>query len=135
MLCFLPGFYFANTLSLALVSIIINKKGISDALTVSWNLVNRAWWNTFLLNILGVIFIWGIGFIITIPLTISGLNASLFSLNETGTAELPDWYWVVMGISTVVSSLFWVIPYTFLAFQYFNLAERVNIRDKIEPES
>jgi hypothetical protein len=29
-----------------------------------------------------------------------------------------------MAISTIISSILWVIPYTFLAFQYFNIDER-----------
>jgi hypothetical protein len=38
--------------------------------------------------------------------------------------EYPTWYWVLMGVSTAVSTLLIIIVYTFLAFQYFNLDER-----------
>jgi hypothetical protein len=51
---------------------------------------------------------------------ITGLSVSIFSPSQTPT-EFPDWYWVLIGISTVVSSILYIIPYTFLAFQYFNL--------------
>jgi hypothetical protein len=40
--------------------------------------------------------------------------------------EYPDWYWVLIAISTIISSALYIIPYTFLAFQYFNLDEQSN---------
>jgi hypothetical protein len=123
MLCFLPGIYFANTLSLAFIILIFEKKGISHALRRSTMLVNSQWWGTFLINLTGVVIVWAAGFVISFPLTISG--AAKNGLDTAGTAvALPDWYWVIIGISTVISSVLYVILYTFMAFQYFNLDER-----------
>jgi len=54
---------------------------------------------------------------------ITGLSLNIFSQNQAP-AEYPDWYWIIVGISTVVSAVLYIIPYTFLAFQYFNLDEQ-----------
>jgi len=122
-MCIIPGIYFANTYSLVAMIIIFEKKGLGNAMTRSWNLVQSQWWNTFLLNIVGVIFIWIAGFILSVPAILSGLTTTIFSLKETGTIEYPQWYWVLNGISTIVSALLWIVPATFLALQYFNLDE------------
>ena len=126
-MCILPGLYIANTLSIVVMILIFEKKGLGDALSRSWNLVNSQWWNTLLLNLLGLIIIGVAGFVISIPSMFAGISSNIFSLQETEALEYPDWYWVLMGIATIVSSILYVIPYTFLAFQYFNLDERTKI--------
>jgi hypothetical protein len=122
-LCIIPGIFFANTLSIVFIILLFERKGIGNALLRSSNLVNRQWWNTFLINIVGLIFVWVVNFIMAIPTMISGLSISIFNQKQTP-VEYPDWYWVILGVSTVVSSLFYIIPYTFLAFQYFSLDEQ-----------
>ncbi len=122
-LCIIPGIYFANTFSLAFIIIIFEKKGIGNALIRSTFLVKSEWWNTFLINIVGIIMIWAASFIMSIPMLLTGLSVNIFNPVKTP-VEFPDWYWMVIGMSTVVSSVLYIIPYTFLAFQYFNLDER-----------
>jgi hypothetical protein len=124
LLCILPGIYFANTFSLVLMIAIFEKRGISEAFSQSWNLVNKQWWNTFLLNILAVVIIWLIGFFVSLPVILFGVGNSIVGLQETGPIDQPLWYWILNGLSTVVAAIFYVVPYTFLAFQYFNLKER-----------
>ena len=123
LLCFVPGIYFANTFSLAIIILIFEKKGIGNALMRSAYLVKFQWWNTFLINVSGLIFIWAASFIMSLPMVLTGLSVNIFDPVKTP-VELPDWYWIVMGLSTVVSSVLYIILYTFLAFQYFNLEER-----------
>lgn len=125
-LCFIPGIYFANTLSIAFIILIFEKKGLGNALIRSALLVKLQWWNTFLINVVGLIIIWTVSLIMSIPTRIAGLSVNIFSPSQTPT-EFPDWYWVLIGISTVVSSILYIIPYTFLAFQYFNLDERTKM--------
>ena len=129
-LCFIPGIYFANTFSLAIFFLIFEKKGIGNALLRSAFLVRFQWWNTFLINITGLIMIWVAGFIMSLPMILTGLTVNIFNPDKIP-AEFPDWYWVVTGISTVVSSVLYIILYTFLAFQYFNLEERTK---PVEPK-
>lgn len=125
-MCIVPGIYFANTFSLVVMIVVFEKKGLGNALTRSWNLVLPQWWNTFLLNLISLIFIWGVGFILSIPATLAGATSTIFGVQETAVNEFPDWFWVLTGISTIVTSLLWFIPATFLAMQYFNLDERQN---------
>lgn len=125
-MCFIPGIYFANTLSLLLFIFIFEKKGLSDALSRSWKLVHTQWWNTFVLNLLALIMIWLVSILMSIPSMIMGVTNNMLSATEMNLAEYPAWYWVLSGISAAVSILLLIIPFTFQAFQYFNLEEREN---------
>ena len=125
-LCIIPGIYFANTLSIAFIILIFEKKGLGNALMRSVYLVKSDWWNTFLINIVGLIMIWTVSLIMSIPTMITGFSVNIFSPAQTP-VEYPDWYWVLIGASTVISSILWIIPYTFLAFQYFNIDERTKM--------
>ena len=123
LLCFVPGIYFANTLSIAIIILIFEKKGIGNALLRSAFLVKSQWWNTFLINITGIILIWVASIFMSFPMIFSGISVNIFDPVKTP-VEFPEWYWIVVGLSTVVSSVLYIILYTFLAFQYFNLDER-----------
>ncbi len=123
-MCIVPGIYFANTFSIVVMILIFEKKGIGNAFTRSWNLVNTQWWNTLLINLVGIIIIYAVGFVLSIPAMIAGISKTMFSIQQTGTIEYPQWYWILMGFSVIVSAILWIIPYTFLAFQYFNIDER-----------
>lgn len=125
MLCVVPGIYFGNSLSLVAMIIIFERQGLGNALTRSWNLVRTQWWNTFILNLLAVLIIMGVSFVLSLPSMIAGAGVSVMNMAETGTFNYPEWYWVLMAISTIISSALWVIPYTFLALQYFNINERI----------
>lgn len=121
-LCIVPGIYFANTLSPAIIILLFERKGIASALTRSAFLVNRQWWTTFLINIVGIIMVSAVNFVFSIPSMLAGFTVSLTQPVSTP-LNYPDWYWVLSAISTIVSSVFYIVPYTFIAFQYFNLDE------------
>jgi hypothetical protein len=123
-LCIVPGIYFANTYSLVFFILIFEKKGFGNAFSRSSSLIKIQWWNTLLINIVGIIIIWTVSMIMSIPTMITGLSRSIFN-RDMAPVEYPDWYWVLIAISTIVSSALYVILYTFLAFQYFNLDEEI----------
>jgi len=131
-MCIIPGIYFANTFSIVVMIFIFEKKGLSNALTRSWNLVQSQWWNTLLINLLGIIFVWVIGFVLSIPAMLSGVGNGMQTTLETGAVEQPYSYWILIGITTVASSLLWIIPYTFLALQYFNLDEQTKTESSVQ---
>jgi len=124
-LCFIPGIYLANSLSLTIFILLFEKKGLSNALVRSWGLVHSQWWNTFLLNIVAILIIWAAGFVISIPSAIAGFSSTMFSMGQDNAVDFPDWYWIMAGLEAAVSMLLYIIPYTFLAFQYFNIRERL----------
>jgi len=122
-MCIVPGIYFANTFSIVVMIALFEKKGLSNAMSRSWNLVNTQWWNTLLINIVGIVIIWAAGFVLTLPAMLAGITTTIVGIKDTGTIDYPNWYWVITGISTIISSLLWIIPATFIAMQYFNLDE------------
>ncbi|WP_319228956.1 hypothetical protein [Draconibacterium orientale] len=134
MMCLLPGLYFANTFSLVVFILIFEKKGISDALSRSWKLVNSSWWNTLLINLVAIIIVYAVGIVLSIPSMIMGVSSSIFSTEITNPADYPNWYWVLNAISSVITTVLLVIPFTFQAFQYFNLAERNDPTTPLTPQ-
>ena len=134
MMCILPGLYFANTFSLAVFICIFEKKGIGDSLSRSWKLVNSGWWNTLLINLIALIMVYAVGIILSIPSMIFGVSSTLFSSELVNPAEYPTWYWVLNAISSVLTMVLLIVPFTFQAFQYFNLAERSDPTTALEPK-
>ena len=124
-MCFLPGIFFANTFSLVFIIAIYEKKGIGDAFSRSWKLVTTQWWQTLLLNLLGILIIWIVSMLFSFPLMMAGF-ANTIGGDAISIHDYPTWYWVVTGISIVVTMALYVIPFTFQAFQYFNLEESEN---------
>ena len=66
--------------------------------------------------------------VIAILFSIPGIIAGVTTLNP-GTQDvelknIPDWYWILQGISTIVSMIFSLFIFTMLALQYLNLDER-----------
>lgn len=120
----IPGIYFANTFSLVIIIFMFEKKGLGNAFSRSWILVKSQWWNTFLLNIIGVVIIWAMSFVLSLPSLIIGVGTNVLNSIESGPVEQPQSYWIFIGLTTIISSLLWIIPYTFLAMHYFNLDER-----------
>ena len=127
-----PGIYFANTFSLVVIIFMFEKKGLGNAFSRSWILVKSQWWNTFLLNIIGVVIIWAMSFVLSLPSLVIGVGTNVLNSVESGPVEQPQSYWILIGLTTIISSLFWIIPYTFLAMHYFNLDERTKPRNSIQ---
>ena len=124
MMCIIPGIYFANSLSLAVMIVIYEKKGLGNAIARSWQLVHSQWWNNFLLGLLAFAIIMAASFVLSIPSMIAGVSSTVFNMQEANNTNYPNWYWVSIAVSTIITSLLWILPYTFFAFQYFNLDER-----------
>ncbi|MDX1284904.1 MAG: hypothetical protein R3182_07830, partial [Draconibacterium sp.] len=134
-MCVLPGIYFLNTFSLAIFIFIFEKKGLGDTLTRSWKLVNTQWWNTLVLNLLGIVIVYAAGMVLSIPAMVLGISNNMFSVSEANPIDYPDWYWILTGFSAVVTTILLVIPLTFQAFQYFNLDERENPSTELDQKT
>jgi hypothetical protein len=78
--------------------------------------------------LLAILIIWSAGFVVTIPTMFTGVSVNLFDTGPINIEELPMWYWIISGLSSVISSVLWIIIYTFWAFQYFNLDERMKAK-------
>lgn len=121
-----PGIYFANSLSLMIFIAVYHKKGIGFALSRSWSLVRTQWWNTFLINLLGLLIVYAIGVVFSLPATLMGVAGGIASAASDTPLDYPDWYWVLTAVSSAVTSILLIIPLTFQVFQYFNLEARNN---------
>lgn len=130
--CLIPGIYFANTFSIVLFIFIFEKKGISDAMGRSWKLVNLQWWNTFAINIIGLLLIIVVGMVLSLPATFAGLTGNIFQPNEINLEELPNWYWGLTAVSSIITTALYIVPFTFIVFQYFNLLEIEKPKDIVE---
>lgn len=129
----LPGIYFANSLSLMVFITVFHKRGIGHALSFSWRLVRTQWWNTFLINLLGLLIVYAVGLVFSLPATLMGVAGGIAAAASENPLTYPNWYWALIAISSAVTSVLLIIPLTFQVFQYFNLEER--IKPKKEPQS
>lgn len=121
--CIIPGIYFANTFSILVFIYLFEKNSFSESFQRSFKLVHVQWWNTFLINITGIAIIYFSGLILSFPSLLGDFGTNV-DPRQPVTAGYSKTYWVWIGISSVITSLLWIIPYTFLALQYFNLTER-----------
>lgn len=121
----IPGIFIANTLSLALFVAVFENKGVAAAIERSWVLVRKKWWQTLALNISGILIVYLSSILFSMPLYVY----DIFNAPPTGAElqldNLHTWRLAMMGLSVAVSSLFTVVPFIFLALQYFNLAEEI----------
>jgi len=122
--CIIPGILIANSLSPAIFISIYERKGIGPAIARSWNLVKLQWWGTFALNLIGILIIQITSMVLSAPASIGQESRVLITPGEPLSQIASDWRVWIFFIATVVSILLSVIPYIFLAFQYFNLRER-----------
>ncbi len=129
MLCILPGIYFGNSFSILVFVFLFEKDKLGQAMQRAFRLVHIQWWNTLLINITGIAIIYFAGVILALPSALfENGTPSGFPETETVSAGYSVSYWVWAGISSVITSLLWVILYTFLALQYFNLDERWKVK-------
>lgn len=124
-LCILPGIYLANTFSILVFTVLFEKNNLTQSMQRTLRLVHVQWWNTLLINITGIALIYFAGILLSLP-TVLFENGSPDTIpgSETVQAGFSVSYWVWIGITSVITSLLWLVPYTFLALQYFNLDER-----------
>ena len=141
MLFIIPGLYLMITLSLALPIFIFEEKGIGNAFNKSFKLIKGKWWSTF-----GLLFVTGliagiVSYVFAIPfyfLTVGQMFSTASEANadpEAVFAVFTNWYTIFgMAIMLIGSYLTYMIPTIALAFQYFNLSERIEgtgIRNQI----
>lgn len=138
----LPGIYLMITLSIAVPAYLFEDIGIGGALGKSFKLIRDKWWSTFGLIIITGIIAMIVSYIFSIPMY-AGMFGQMFS-NVTEASEDPEavfaifssWY-TTLGMAVIVigSQLTYLIPEIALAFQYFNLSERMEgtgIRSQIK---
>ena len=135
-LFFFPIIFFGIKLCLSVSALLLEKKTIFGAIGRSWELTKNHWWSTFIILFVMFILIAFISYAFIIPTTI----LSTFTV-ETGALELgnstiwANFFYVITGILTAISSLTSVVLYIVITLQYYNLVERkegANLKSQIE---
>ncbi len=133
---FLPMIFFGIKFCLSTSALILEDETVFGAMSRSWELTKDFWWSTFAVVLVIYILMILVTYAILIPITI----LSLLTV-ETGTGEMgsPDFwtnfFYVITGIMTAVSSLVSAVIFIAISLQYYNLAERKeggNLRSQIE---
>lgn len=128
----LPGFYLMIVLLLAIPVYLFEEVSVSEAISRPFKLIRGKWWSTFGLVFIAYMIASASSYIFAIPMYVS-MFAGMFSVMDSGEpdpnqlAELyTSWSTVVgMGVLMIGSYLTQLIPVIAIAFQYFNLKERV----------
>ena len=122
-LCIFPGIYFANTFSIIAMVYLFEKNTLGQSFQRSFRLVSSQWWNTLLINITGIALLYFSGVVLSLPTLLADNPAGSPGSEVTAVAGGPGFFWIWTGIAGAITSLLWIVPYTLLAMQYFNLAE------------
>ncbi|MCL1821459.1 MAG: hypothetical protein FWG22_01395 [Prolixibacteraceae bacterium] len=123
-LCIAPGIAASIFLSLAVYVAIFEDKDTASSLQSSLFLVRMNVGSTLALLLLGILLAWLASFAATIPIYI----VEMFSPLPDNYLELPQWYWWLSGIASLIGSLASIFMFVFLAFQYFNFRIRMENR-------
>jgi len=128
-LCIIPGIYLGVSLSVFLIALVMEDKGIGDAFSRSFQLVKTQWWGTFLLLFVSVILLYIVIMIFQIPAMIFGFTKVMHSIttHENPMEMFGPVYIIYTSIITAIQQLIYIVPIIIIAFQYFNLVE---IREK-----
>jgi hypothetical protein len=127
--CIIPGIYLGVSLSVFLIAMVIEQRGIGDAFSRSFQLVQIQWWWTFLLLFVTVIMMYIVTLVFQVPAMIIGFG-SVFHNLQTHTNPMEVFgpvYIIYTSVISAIQQLLYIVPIFFVAFQYFNLVE---IRDK-----
>jgi hypothetical protein len=136
-LCLAPGIFVGVSLILMIPSLIFEEKLFWDAFGRSFDLTKLAWWWTLLLIIVVFIIAGILGMVLQLPASIIiGVSVFQHAINQGSTVPESTQTFLVIysALSTIVSTLLYTIPYTAIAFQFFNLVEkkeRPSLADKI----
>lgn len=117
---FLPGVFFAVTLSPMLSIVVLEEAGAGAAFSRSFILIQDNWWSTFgLLIVMGFVYL-SLLSLIFIPTMLWNIVKSMFQL-----PPLPPLALAFLGAFTVLALLlFLVVVVLAVGFQYFNLVEK-----------
>ncbi len=124
-LCVIPGIYLGVSLSIIFCIIMFENKGIGEAFSRSFELTRIQWWWTFLILFVSTVIVGLIVYILAIPAAIFGFSIGMHQLSNPGT--LPEsmgiLYIIYSSAMALITYVLYVIPFTVIAFQYFNLVE------------
>ncbi len=118
-----PAFYLSVALSIIYIVRIVENKSLIDSAKRSIFLISDNWFLTFIVIAVIYALISFASFIFLIPTM--ALTMFYTMSNLSGEGEVPGLlFTIVMLISTFLSTLLYVVPFTTLGFQYYSLVEK-----------
>lgn len=120
--CIIPGIYLANILSPLVFILVFEGGSFSAAYRRSVKLVNRRWWNTFAVNLVGMGFVLAVIIVFSLIGSLAGVSNGTLA-EPMAKAEYSWWYWLFYGVNSVFGLFAYIIPATFIVLQYFSLAQ------------
>jgi hypothetical protein len=132
--CFFPGIYLGVSLSMINIALIIEKKGIGNAFSRSFQLSHKQWGWTFLILFVSIILYYVISLILNIPGMVIGFTSVWQNFrNPVNPYEKYGMAYIIYtaAISTVTYLLL-IIPALLIAFQYFNIVETIEKPSLVE---
>ncbi len=132
----IPGVYLGVTMSLSIPIYLFEQNGIGDALGKSFQLIKQKWWSTFGLMVITSIIAGMSSYVFAIPtyvIMFSEMFSSMDAMQDGDPSAFFNLFtgWtstIALSISMIGSYLCYSIPIIALAFQYFNLSERMEGR-------
>ncbi|MDX1462618.1 MAG: hypothetical protein R3359_06140 [Marinirhabdus sp.] len=134
-LCILPGIYFGVVLTTTYSIIVFERKGVTDAISYSFELIKGQWWITFATLLVLMILYYVMIMIGQIPQYIY-FFIKMFTEAGTFTADpasMFDWVYIALnGLAMVIQYLTYVVVVIAGGIIYFNLNERKHHTGTIE---
>lgn len=125
----IPGIYLGVTLSLITSVIIFERKSVGDAFSRCFTLIKDKWWSTFGLLFIAALIQGSMGAIFNIPEIVFTFIITFHRESSDFISDPPLWQQTGILLSACLSAigagLLSCISYLALAFQYFNLSERL----------
>ena len=125
LLFIIPGIYLAVSLSIILLIVVHEQDSLGYSLTRSFDLTRIQWWWTFLLIIVVYVLAIILIYILAIP---TSVITDIYGISTITSVSVPERIKITLVILNVLTNIFgtvlYVIPYTALSFQYFNLAKK-----------
>ena len=125
LLFIIPGIYLAVSLSIILLIVVHEQDSLGYSLTRSFDLTRIQWWWTFLLIIVVYVLAIILIYILAIP---TSVITDIYGISTITSASVPERIKITLVILNVLTNILgtvlYVIPYTALSFQYFNLAKK-----------
>ena len=124
--CFLPGIYLGVSMSFMSFIVMYEKKGVSDALSRTFQVANTKWWWNFLILFIFSMITGIIGYILGLPFIIIQY---LFQFGILDFQNADMLYIFSFSGTYIVSLSTYTILFIAIAFQYFSIVEEKEAPD------
>jgi hypothetical protein len=134
LVCILPGVYLGVVIITTYMILVFEKRGVSDSISYSFDLIKGYWWTTFATLIVIYVIYYIVSMIFQVPQYIYFFTKE-FTMNETYSGGVEAFDWIDMTLSSIGLVAQYLLQ-TFMviasAFIYFDLNEKKNFTGTIE---